>query len=358
MRSGGMFRRPDPARGALRARRRKASPVLAFFVGALALLAGCSATAPAPAARAPEGLWGVQYLPGDEGAALAALVRPARTAPTRFRVIVVPGSGCAGMGPWAERYFAGLLHASVLVLHKPGVDPFARTAPGDCARSFVQQDRLSSWLAHARAALQADARAQQQPGEPPLPQLLVGISEGAELLPGLAPHVPRLAGLVLLSGSGLDPQEAGALQAQRLGVAADWQAVGHRVQSASPDSTVVQGRSLGYWRDLWRWRVEQPLRDGPWPVLQVWGTGDALVPHAAYEQAAQRASGRAAPWCARALADADHGLQSPGRDGVQAVWGWLEQWARQPARGLCGPLADLATTPTVFPASGSPMQRP
>ena len=52
----------------------------------------------------------------------------------------------------------------------------------------------------------------------PLPQLLVGISEGAELLPALAPEVPQLAGLVLIGSSGLDPQETGALQARRLGV--------------------------------------------------------------------------------------------------------------------------------------------
>ncbi|RYF57755.1 MAG: alpha/beta hydrolase, partial [Comamonadaceae bacterium] len=97
-------------------------------------------------------------LPGADGATtLQVLTRDARTAPLRYRVIVIPGSGCAGMGPIAERYFAGLLHAQVLVLHKPGVGPQARTAPGDCAPGFVQQDRLSTWLAHARAALQADA---------------------------------------------------------------------------------------------------------------------------------------------------------------------------------------------------------
>lgn len=347
VRSVGMFY--QPALGAPTAPCRKASPVLAFFVGALALLAGCSVTVPGPELHAPVGAWSVQNLPGEAGATLAALVRPERTAPARFRVIVVPGSGCAGMGPWAERYFAGLLHAPVLVLHKPGVDPFARTDPGNCTRSFVQQDRLSTWQAHARAALQADALAQQQRGGPPLPQVLVGISEGAELLPGLAPHVPRLAGLVLLSASGLDPQDAGALQASRVGATRDWQALGQMVSGSLPDSTVVQGRSLGYWRDLWRWRVAQPLIDSPWPVMQVWGGADALVPAAAYEQFAQkarrgRAQGAPQAWCARQIDGADHGLQrsagpaGDALDGVQQVWAWLEQWARDPRAGLCAPL--------------------
>jgi hypothetical protein len=311
----------------------KASLVLAFFVGAA--LTGCAAPAdppPVPTAFVPH------MLPGAGSATLQALQRPARTAPLRYRVIVVPGSGCAGMGPLADRYFAGLLHAEVLVLHKPGVAPGARNPPGDCAAGFVQADRLAAWRDHARAALRADAAQRQVQGVPVLPQVLVGISEGAELLPALAPEVQGLAGLVLLSSSGLDPREAGALQARRLGVAADWQALGRLQAGSQPDSTVVQGRSLGYWRDLWHWPLAGPLRDGPWPVLQVWGGADALVPPAAFAQGAQLARGRGAPWCAREMPGADHGLQGPQRDGVQQLWAWLEQWGRAPQQGLCAPL--------------------
>lgn len=311
---------------------------------ALGMLTGCSATPPVLApAESPDALASTftrLALPGEGGTVLQALQRAERVAPLRYRVIVVPGSGCAGMGEVAERYFAGLLHARVLVLHKPGVSPQARTGPGDCPRSFVQQDRLSNWLAHARAALRADAL--QHQGLGPLPQLLVGISEGAELLPALASEVPQLAGLVLVSSSGLDPQEAGALQADRLGVQADWLALGERVSALGSDTAVVQGRSLGYWRDLWHWPLAKPLLQGPWPVLQVWGGEDALVPTAAYERFAQRAAARAQPWCARRLAHSDHGLQSsaPGeRDGLQQVWAWTEQWARNPTAGLCAPLA-------------------
>jgi len=82
-------------------------------------------------------------------------------------------------------------------------------------------------LGAAVPAPQADAqtavRAWQAslPGGDVLPTVLVGISEGAELLPALSPEVPRLAGLVLLSASGLDPHEAAALQAKRLGALAD-----------------------------------------------------------------------------------------------------------------------------------------
>jgi hypothetical protein len=280
-------------------------------------------------------------LPGEGGVVLQALQRSERVAPLRYRVIVVPGSGCAGLGAFADRYFAGLLHAQMLVLHKPGVDPEARTAPADCPHSFVARDRHSTWLVHARAALRADALLRQ--GQPALPQLLVGISEGAELLPALAPEVPQLAGLVLIGSSGLDPQEAGALQARRLGAEGDWAALAQIVAGAPPDSVVVQGRSLGYWRDLWNWPLTLPLLRSPWPLLQVWGGDDALVPAVAYTRFEALAALRTAPYCARRMEGADHGLQrrvpgEEGVDGVQQVWVWTEQWARNPAAGLCGPL--------------------
>lgn len=300
-------------------------------------------TTAVPQAPPASEAFALRSLPGAGGATLQALQRSERTGPLRYRVIVIPGSGCAGMGPIADRYFAGLLHAQVLVLHKPGVDPQARTAPADCARDFVQQDRLSTWLAHARAALVADAQQREREGTPALPQLLVGISEGAELLPALAPEVPQLAGLVMLASSGLDPQEAGALQAQRLGAQADWEELGRVVAGRRADSAVAQGRSLGYWRDLWNWPLTLPLVRSPWPLLQVWGGDDALVPLAAYEHFAELASVRTVPYCARRIDGADHGLQrrapdGKGVDGVQQVWAWTEQWARNQQTGLCGAL--------------------
>ncbi|WP_173025813.1 alpha/beta hydrolase [Acidovorax sp. SRB_14] len=303
------------------------------LVLASAWLAGCAAPAGPPPLPGERAGFAVRLLPADRGQHLQVLERAERAAPARYRVIVVPGSGCAGMGPVAARYFAGLLHAQLLVLHKPWMDADAATAPGDCSADFVRADALGAWRDHARAALRADAAARA--GTPPLPQLLVGISEGAELLPALTPEVPHLAGLVLLGASGLDPRDAGALQAQRHGALARWQALGLAQAGAWPDGRVLEGRSLRYWRDLWHWPLAGPLSTGPWPLLQVWGADDALVPAEAYARFADRARTRAAPYCARSLAGADHGLQGPDQDGVQQVWAWLEQWARAPLAGWC-----------------------
>jgi dienelactone hydrolase len=304
--------------------------LLRVAVAAGCLLGGCVQAQPLFASGFAPGT-----LPGLNAAhPVPVLQRDALQPPLRYRVIVLPGSGCAGMAPIAPRYFAGLLHAQLLVLHKPGVDLQAGPAPRSCPDGFTLRDSLSRWQAQARAALRADALARQDAA--PLPQLLVGISEGAELLPGLAAEVPHLAGLVLLSGSGLDPLEAGVLQAQRLGQLPAWLALDAAQRSDAPDSTETQGRSLRYWRDLWRWPVAGPLLASSWPILQAWGDADALVPAEAYLRFAERATGRPAPFCSLRLPGADHGLQQGAQDGVQRLWAWLENWGRTPQAGLCG----------------------
>lgn len=263
--------------------------------------------------------------------AVPILFREAIVPPARYRVIFIPGSGCAGLEPIADRYFRGLIHAEVLVLHKPGVNLRAGPAPKDCTSEFVRWDALGRWANAARIALQADS-----PLHARLPQILVGASEGAEILPSLAAVVSNLHALVMISSSGLDPREAGELQARRLGAATAWRDLGVMVASAEPDDSIHQGRTLRYWRDLWSWQLSTPLLKSSTPVIQVWGSADASVPASAYEQFAELAAGRDAisassgHICIHRLDGADHGLQSPDRDGVQWLWAQLERWARAP----------------------------
>ena len=271
-------------------------------------------------------LFSSSTLPGLSPAhPVPALQREPLWPPLRYRVIVLVGVGCSGMAGTAASYFAGLPHARLLVLHKPGVDLHAGWEPTVCPTGFGQRDQLARWQESARAALRADAVAHASTA--PVPQLLVGIGEGVDLLPALASEVPNLAGLVLLGAAGLDPLETGLLQALRSGQLAAWQTLDRARRSDAPDSTAVQGHSLRYWRDQRRWRTAQPLIDAPWPLLQVWGDADARVPAAAYLRFAERAAGRAVPLCTRRV---------PGGDpGVQQVWAWLEKWAEGPEKGLC-----------------------
>lgn len=264
------------------------------------------------------------------------------------------------MGPIAPRYFAGLLHAQVLVLHKPGISPDQFPAPDPCPSDFVQNDALSLWQSQAATALQAWLAHHAVPMS--LPIWFIGISEGGEIVPGLAQRMAQPihqhrnqnlppargvgvgVGVVLLSSSGLDPREVAQWQAQRLGQERAWQELTALVAREDvPDEALAQGRSLRYWRDLWHWRVEAILTDRPWPLLHVWGDADALVPPQAYERFIERARAsdpldpaRAALFCSYRFFGADHGLQTPQRDGVQWLWAQLEQHARDAGRG-CAP---------------------
>jgi hypothetical protein len=274
-------------------------------------------------------------LPGGDST-VPTLFREAIVSPARYRVVFIPGSGCAGMGPIADRYFRGLIHAEVLVLHKPGVNLMAGPAPGDCTPDFIRWDALSRWSTAARIALQADAQSHSR-----LPRILVGASEGAEILPLLSEVAGDLHALVMISSSGLDPREAGDLQARRLGAESAWRDLGVAVASAESDDSIHQGRTLKYWRDLWTWRLTNPLLKSAVPVMQVWGSADASVPASAYAQFAELAAGFDATStssghiCIHRLDGANHGLQSPGRDGVQWLWAQLERWARTPDSSPC-----------------------
>ncbi|MDD2720347.1 MAG: hypothetical protein PHH47_03470 [Gallionella sp.] len=299
-----------------------------------ALACGILALAAPRAVLAQDSFQPISLTAGEQR--LPALYRPALATPARYRVIFIPGSGCTDMQPIADRYFRGLLHAEVLVLQKPGVTP----SDQPCTPEFVRHDALKSWAATAGQALRSASPTT-------LPQLLVGASEGAEILPYLSPQITNLRGLVMISSAGLDPRETLALQARRLGAEAAYREIGAAVASDQDDLTPLQGRTLKYWRDLWNWRVTEYLLVSPVPVIQVWGGNDSLIPAEAYQRFATlavdaqpaRPPGKPPYICSERLAQADHGLQSRERDGLQWLWAKLEQWARIPNSPPCAALS-------------------
>lgn len=272
----------------------------------------------------------------DGATPVMVLIRQALVPPARYRLVYIPGSGCSGLSLVADRMFRGLLHGQILVLQKPGVQLDAGATPSRCSDVFVQADDMRTWLTAAKAALQIMETSSA------LPLLMVGVSEGAELLPFLATSRPDVAALLMISGTGLDPLETGAMQAARLGETPQWQALARAQASSLPDEQMHDGRTLRYWRSLWGWHSEEALMALPMPLMQVWGDADALLPTEAYERFAERAQGRAGGYCRLRFVGADHGLQAAGVDGLQKVWAVVEHWGRHPDAGIC---AGLTTAP-------------
>lgn len=253
------------------------------------------------------------------------LWRDALSPPARYRVLVVPGSGCESLAPSVDRLARGLLHAQVMLLQKPHLQTAVPGSPRPCHDAFVQADSLAAWLDRAmRLAGRGLSRT-----DPSLPLVLVGLSEGAELLPGLAAGLPDTVLLVLIGHAGLDPAEIGRLQAARLGQTSAWQAMVTAVRSAVPDDRLVEGRHRRYWSDLLDWPLAAALMRDPRPLLQVRGGRDLLMPDPAYTQFAAAAQEREGGYCHLVFAQADHELREPGADRLQWVWHWLEQLARE-----------------------------
>lgn len=262
---------------------------------------------------------------------VSVLVRDALDGPATYGVIVLPGSGCAGLAPIAERYFRALRRARVAVIHKPFVDVNAWPAPAVCSDSFVKWDNLRDWTWTA-SAVANKVVAQHLAG---LPIVVVGVSEGGEISPRVAAQVPGITALVLLSSSGLDPAQLALMVAEQTGTLASWQRIVRSASGSSPGDRIIGGRSLLYWRVLLQWRVKDQLAVSTLPLLQAWGGRDSSVPQQAFMEFAEaRFAMSAGSYCPMTWPSADHGLQDGDIDHIQDVWRSVE-FRQRTGQWLC-----------------------
>jgi hypothetical protein len=263
-----------------------------------------------------------------------------RDAPPRYRAYVIPGSGCRGLAPIAANYFRGLRQGEVVVVHKQHVDASLWPGPTPCSVEFNRHDSLSNWARDASqfvgwhlATFPTNAAS--------TPLVLVGISEGAELLPWLVRRHPAIGHVVMVGSTGLDPWEAMALQAQRLGAPGFMSELQARLEEPSlKDTDPLAERSVGYWRSLSIWPFSEPLLALDRPLWMGFGEKDASVPLDGLVRFVQRAQARGKTLCVAVFTKADHGLQAAGQDRLQTFWSWIDAAVTQgqPA-GDCSPLA-------------------
>jgi hypothetical protein len=288
----------------------------------ITLSGGGPALAQSAAEPAPSWRLVPPVLPG----AASIWLRGALSGPPSVRVWWVPGSGCPGFMPSGQAWLNAWPDAEIRVLQKPGID-----ATGRCAADFPRHDRLRDWAHAARLAIQSAATSAQPLS--PLPTLLVGLSEGGEILAALAPTIEGLSGVLLIASPGLDPQAWAADQAAREHDTAGWRELLAQASSAAPDDTLLDGRSLGYWRDLLQWHQQANLLALPVPLARVWGEHDERIPPSAYARFAALAAARNAGWCDWSVPSANHALQGPEGDGIARLISRLSAWSRRGAGG-------------------------
>jgi hypothetical protein len=241
--------------------------------------------------------------------------------PPHHRVYVIPGSGCNGLGGIATDYFHGLRHGEVVIPHKRHVD--ASRWQGQqpvCSEAFERADSLTVWAQDAADFIRWHL--QHHPPRENQAVGLVGISEGAELLAGLAAVWPHFKLLGLVGSTGLDPLEALSMQAQRV-QAPDFatQLKRRAADSSLPDEYVWADRRLAYWRSLVTWRHSQVLLARAEPLWLGFGGQDSSVPPQGLQRFLQRAKQQGRRLCVVLYADAEHGLQRVGGQGpLQHYW--------------------------------------
>ncbi len=240
----------------------------------------------------------------------------------QYRVYVIPGSGCQGLGGIALDYFQGLSHGEVIIPHKRHVDAFRwSVGPIPCSPAFVRDDNLHQWAQDVAAFIRWHL--QHRPlAKENQPMALVGISEGAELLAVIAAELPQVKLLALLGSSGLDPLEALSLHAQTKGSNLFVRELLRRTDnSAVADDHIWSGRSMAYWRSLVAWRHSDALLASPHPLFLGFGTQDEVVPLVGLRRFESRAQAQNRPLCMAVFEGADHSLRMDGLDRpLQHYW--------------------------------------
>lgn len=247
-------------------------------------------------------------------------------------LFVVAGAGCGSMGRYLPQYFTGWEGESGLTrIHVLLKRHIRAEDSGDvCSEAFIRADHLSQWRADQLAFIQAQLRQFKQQGMQPRRVILLGISEGAELVPLLARDLPQITHLALLANAGNSAIPtyralAGIYPHMQQG----WDALSRALASspADPEQARIHGRSWRYWSEIAGIDQTRNLLAARLPVFAGIGEADTLIPPGAASALRKAFSdaGRS-DLQLRMYPAADHGLRSPDKNYLPDFMWQLDQW--------------------------------
>lgn len=247
-------------------------------------------------------------------------------------LFVVAGSDCMSMQYVLPQYFQGLRGASgrirIFILQKRFIEARTYGRVLGCGEAFINADHPGRWIADQAEFIHAQLEMADANGQPPRRIVALGISEGSEIVPILARHIPRITHAAIIGNGGMDPGQTYRLQAQRHGFAYAPAAIDEAC-SRDPDSTahLVAGRTCRYWSELRAIKHNENLLALRIPVFMAMGETDALVPiESAWFARDQFALHGKSNLRLLTFPEADHGFQKGNISFLPFLWDKLDQW--------------------------------
>jgi pimeloyl-ACP methyl ester carboxylesterase len=196
-------------------------------------------------------------------------------------LFVIGGSDCTSMKYWLPQYFRGLQGDSgplrVFVIHKRYIDERTWGRFGGCSDEFVQADHPRRWIDDYTEFIESRLRLGR-----PQRVVLLGISEGGEVVPQLAHRIAGVTHVVLLASGGMDPPKAYRMQAQKYGSENSTEGLPFEPGVGPPEpgngAERIGGRTRRYWSELQHLEPTRNLLALDLPVLVAMGEEDRSVP--------------------------------------------------------------------------------
>jgi pimeloyl-ACP methyl ester carboxylesterase len=196
-------------------------------------------------------------------------------------IFVISGSDCTSMKYLLPQYFRGLEGESgpmrIFVVHKRFIEERTSDRFGGCSEAFIRSDHPRRWIADYIEFIESRL-AQRRPRR----VVLVGISEGGEVVPLLARRIAGVTHVALLANGGMDPVEAYRMQARKYGLDEPVEVLASLADQGAPDSddfgNRAGGRTWRYWSELRELEPTQNLLALEIPILVGMGEDDRSLP--------------------------------------------------------------------------------
>lgn len=264
---------------------------------------------------------------------------PGQTAPApETYLFVIGGSDCASMQYFLPHYFRGLEGESgplrIYILQKRVIEARTWGRVWGCSDAFIRADHPGRWIDDQTAFIQAQLLRATQFGRSPKRVVIIGISEGGDIVPIVVKRIKRATHAVILGNGGMDPIDAYRLQAKNHGFSAGLDLLKTLEQPvpADPDAIALRiaGRTWRYWSELQQVHHTDNLLSLDLPLLIAMGEADQLVPieSARYLQRRFTQAGKS-NLTFLTYADADHALQAGAHSYLPDFWHALDLWLEQ-----------------------------